>query len=133
MVIWLRLIPAYAMVIQPKIASVRLKTFRPQPDSESLMFGIFTTEKIPAGTYIYELIGLMAQTQYENHSNLSEIYAHPDQNKGQGPRVLFGPIRFLNHECKLSNVEVRNVLDSCVRSFNIYCSLLLYATPMLLL
>lgn len=131
-VIWLRLIPAYAMVVQPVPASIHLKKFRSQLDSNSWTFGIFATEKIPAHTIIYELMGLMAQNPYEHHSDLSEIYAHPDQKKGQGPRVLFGPIRFINHECRKSNAEVCILLDYCMHLFNSQCSFLLYGTPMLL-
>ena len=71
MVIWLRLIPAYAMVMQQMLASAHLKKVQSQLDSNSWMFGLFTTEKIPAGTIIYELMRLMAQNLYEQHLDLS--------------------------------------------------------------
>lgn len=119
MIILFRLIPAYAMVIQPvSIASVRLRKFRPQSTREAWTFGIFATEKIPAGIFLYELMGLMAENPYQKHSDLSEVYPHPAQNKGQSPRVLFGPIRFVNHECQ-SNCEVRTLPDFHASSFNL--------------
>ncbi|KAF8803048.1 SET domain-containing protein, partial [Phlegmacium glaucopus] len=68
-------------------------------------FGVVARNVLHKGIYLYELLGMMAADSEAMHSRLSEIFPHPTQKKGTDPRILFGPARFINHDCKLSNVE----------------------------
>jgi hypothetical protein len=58
------------------------------------------------GEYIYELAGLVPTDNLADHTNLSVITPHADQGEVLEPRVLFGPIRFINHHCVSHNVQV---------------------------
>ena len=75
---------------------------------EKKEFGVEASRKFSKGEYIYELVGLVPMDGSENHSELSAITPHIDQELGEAlePRVLFGPIRLINHHCKQYNVEV---------------------------
>jgi len=72
-----------------------------------LGFSVEARKDIPGGVYIYEMMGMMAADTEATHSKLSEITPYPSQRKKKGkePRVLFGPARFINHDC-CPNVEV---------------------------
>lgn len=72
-----------------------------------LGFSVVARKNLPEGIYIYELTGMMAADGEAIHSRLSEITPYPSQRKVKGcqPRVLFGPARFINHDCN-PNVEV---------------------------
>lgn len=70
-------------------------------------FGIIARRFIQEGEYIYELPGMIAKTSRPNiQSTLSIIIPHHRQNQGSEERVLFGPLRFVNHICKGSNITV---------------------------
>jgi hypothetical protein len=58
------------------------------------------------GEYIYELAGLVPTDNLAEHTNLSVITPHVDQGEVLEPRVLCGPIRFINHHCVSHNVQV---------------------------
>lgn len=70
-------------------------------------FNVVAKTDISKGEVLVELSGVMASDFDEEHSHLSEVTAHDKQRgpKGVG-RLLVGPIRFVNHDCKLNNVEV---------------------------
>jgi hypothetical protein len=69
-------------------------------------FGVEACRKFCTGEYIYELVGLVPIDGKAKHTELSVTTPHIDQGEALEPRVLFGPIRFINHHCKDSNVEV---------------------------
>jgi hypothetical protein len=69
-------------------------------------FGIVAKEDLPPDTFLYELAGMLSVDYVDDTTNvittrLSEIRA-VDGTK----RVLFGPIRFVNHSCD-ANAVVR--------------------------
>jgi hypothetical protein len=63
---------------------------------------------------IYPLIGLMPVDARAEHSRLSEIHPHTSQvgqkAKAEKPRILVGPLRFVNHACRSYNAEVSDLL-----------------------
>lgn len=72
-----------------------------------LGFGIIARKFIKKDESIYELIGLMPGDDKAARTDLSVIQPHPDQNQSKrAHRVLFGPVRFLNHLCHSSNAAV---------------------------
>lgn len=76
-----------------------------EQDHSVLGFGVRAAQNIQKGDYIYELSGLLAADGATPHTRLSESI--PFGNAGQDRRVLFGPIRFVNHLCVHFNAEVR--------------------------
>ena len=96
------------MVINPcsvvKLSCIRLG------QEETLGFAIHATRPIPKGLRISELVGMMPSDNKWPSSDVSRIKpsaAHNQSNRVE--RVLFGPIRFVNHICAMPNVEVNNV------------------------
>jgi hypothetical protein len=70
-------------------------------------FAIHARRAIQENEVIHELIGMMPLDNDTPHSRLSEITPHPAHNQSaQDPRILFGPIRFINHLCLHFNAEV---------------------------
>lgn len=98
-----RLLAAYGMVVEGCSADVRLKVIL---TGGHLQFAVTATRDLPKGVYLYELAGIMAADTEALHSRLSEITPHRSQGKGTVPKILFGPARFVNHDCKNANVEV---------------------------
>ena len=93
------------MVVNP-ISPVKLVQ-RPMIPNGPRGFGIIARRFIQEGEYIYELPGMIAKTSRPNiQSTLSIIIPHHRQNQGSEERVLFGPLRFVNHICKGSNITV---------------------------
>lgn len=68
-------------------------------------FGVQARRKILAENFISELFGLMAIDVDTPHTKLSEINPASDQEGPSKPRLLAGPMRLANHDCK-PNVEV---------------------------
>ena len=84
-------------------AEVALKT---RQINGELGFSVVAKIDLPEGVYVYQLFGMMAADSEAIHSRLSEIIPYTSQRKkGKHPRVLFGPARFINHDC-CPNVEV---------------------------
>lgn len=73
----------------------------------TLGFSVVAVKDLPKGAYLYQMFGVMAADTEAAHSKLSEITPYPSQmrTKGKEPRVLFGTLRFINHNCS-PNVEV---------------------------
>ena len=70
-------------------------------------FSIHARCAIQKNQVIHELIGMMPLDNDSPHSRLSEITPHPAHNQSpQNLRILFGPIRFINHLCLHFNAEV---------------------------
>jgi hypothetical protein len=69
-------------------------------------FGVRACRDFLAGEYVYELAGLVPTDSSADHAGLSAIMTHVDQGETLESRVLFGPIRFVNHHCTASNVQV---------------------------
>ncbi len=70
-------------------------------------FSIFARRDLEACEVLYELVGLIPEDTRASHSQLSEIMPHQSQvvNARKG-RILFGPIRFVNHDCITFNADV---------------------------
>jgi hypothetical protein len=107
-----RCIAAYALVIQPK-STVRLykRRMSQQVGHRHLGFGVRAAQKIHKGDYIYELSGMLATDNDTPHTRLSETI--PFGGASQDQRVLFGPIRFVNHRCVHFNAEVSFYIRFC--------------------
>ena len=74
---------------------------------ESLGFAIHATAAITTGSEIRELAGLMPKDGRAKHSEVSCIRPSSEHNQSSRvQRVLFGPIRFINHICDKPNAEV---------------------------
>lgn len=74
-------------------------------------FGVQASRKFCKGEYIYVLVGLMPTDSLAKHTELSAMVPHKDQEETMESRVLFGPIRFINHHCEMYNVEVSKWLS----------------------
>jgi hypothetical protein len=70
-------------------------------------FGVKACRDFHPGEYVYELAGLVPTDSAAVHTGLSCTIPHVDQGQPLEPRVLCGPIRFVNHHCVSRNVEVR--------------------------
>ncbi|KAJ7668566.1 hypothetical protein DFH06DRAFT_1378337 [Mycena polygramma] len=73
-------------------------------EGNPVQFGIMTKVHIPADTLIYELVGQLSSDSVdgearEKTTSLSEMSAFDGSS-----RVLFGPIRFVNHSCDANTV-----------------------------
>ena len=87
-------------------ATVRLYKRRMGNDNYGqLGFGVRAMRAISKGEYVYELSGLLAIDNDTPHTRLSESTPFGDLTRER--RVLFGPIRFVNHRCIDFNAEVR--------------------------
>ncbi|KAF6741027.1 hypothetical protein DFP72DRAFT_1085190 [Ephemerocybe angulata] len=93
---------AYGVVVA-RDSAVRLGVARMGASSEK-GFGIFARDAIPAGTTIWDAIGVMPGDNRASHSDLSAIRVAAGQNQSTGAeRVLLGPLRMLNHRCRSFN------------------------------
>ncbi|KAJ3538264.1 hypothetical protein NMY22_g5236 [Coprinellus aureogranulatus] len=94
---------AYSMILSPS-SFVRLRTIPMGPTMQK-GFAIFARYDIADQASIWELIGMMPGDNRAKHTNLSSITPHPEQNQHTGvPRILFGPLRMVNHRCKSFNI-----------------------------
>jgi len=93
------------MIIHPD-AAVKLSTVTFGPN-KNIGFAIHARRSIVKDEMIPELIGMMPMDNKTPHTNLSSIQPHIAQNQHhRSERVLFGPIRFINHLCINFNAEV---------------------------
>lgn len=90
-----RFITAYSLVIS-KEATVRLSTVR-FPGTRR-QFGIKATVPLVAEEIIYDLVGCFCSDVSAEHSGLSVV-----KSEDGSSRVLYGPIRYVNHGCHPSN------------------------------
>lgn len=68
---------------------------------------IHARKNIQKNQTIYELIGMMPHDNDTANTHLSEITPVPGQDQSLGElRILFGPIRFVNHLCRDFNAAV---------------------------
>lgn len=96
------------MVINP-LSPVKLVQ-RPIGIDGERGFGIVAKRFIKEGEYIFELPGMIAKTSAPSlQTQLSMIIPHRRQKQGTTARVLFGPLRFVNHICKGFNVTVSRI------------------------
>ncbi|KAF8221993.1 hypothetical protein L208DRAFT_1324861 [Tricholoma matsutake] len=94
-----RILRAYTAVILDS-SDMRVKVI-----SNKREFGIEASRAFRPGEYIYELVGLVPTDNLADHTNLSVVTPHVDQGEALEPRVLFGPICFINHHCVSHNVQ----------------------------
>lgn len=80
-------------------------------------FGIEASVDLSKGEIIYELAGLTATDSKTPHSELSAIMTHPSQGMVEKSRILFGPIRFVNHLCSNFNAEVSALINMIMPLF----------------
>ncbi|KAF9522475.1 hypothetical protein CPB83DRAFT_899611 [Crepidotus variabilis] len=108
---------AYTLVINPN-ASVKLSTINISPDKVK-GFAIHSTKFIPKDFTIKELVGLMPYDNNTAHTRLSEITPAPSQDQQLGQvRILFGPIRFINHLCV--NFNTAYIDEPATSTFYVY-------------
>lgn len=83
--------------------------------TETRGFAIHAAKAIEKGHAIHELIGLMPKDGKAKHSEVSSVKPSVYHNQStRVERVLFGPIRFLNHICSTPNTEVISQLRGLV-------------------
>lgn len=76
--------------------------------TKTLGFAIRAATDIAKGTELRELAGLMPKDGRAKHSEVSCIRPSSEHNQSSRvQRILFGPIRFLNHICDNPNAEVQ--------------------------
>lgn len=75
-------------------------------EGQKTELGVKASRSFGKGEYIYELVGHIPIDSLAEHTELSVIEPHVDQGEVLERRVFFGPIRFINHHCKLYNVQV---------------------------
>ena|ERR1700734_1598946 len=104
----MRVLSTYYLIVHED-SPVRLKKLeikspmqehQPAGRGEKYQFGVKAIEDIPTNVFIPELLGLMASDTEADHSGLSEIAPHPKQTGPTEPRMMIGPLRFVNHICK---------------------------------
>lgn len=67
----------------------------------NLQFAMFANRNIRSGEFLWELMGMMPIDSNGGHSKVSEMSPFKAD-----ARVLIGPIRFVNHQCRTFNCEV---------------------------
>ncbi len=70
-----------------------------QPPAQKFQFGIKAKVNIPQDVFIPELLGLMATNTSTEHSQLSIITPHSKNTGPRDPRIMIGPLQFVNHLC----------------------------------
>ncbi|KAJ7467347.1 hypothetical protein B0H11DRAFT_2306404 [Mycena galericulata] len=85
---------AYIVVIAPW-SVVRLKV-SPMGATQTRGFGVEAVLDLEENEFIYELSGLLSTDLDAEHTELSKTTSPEDGIE----RIIFGPIRFLNHDCK---------------------------------
>lgn len=99
---------AYGYIVSNPESGVRLRV-RLFAGGNERGFSITSTRDLVQHEVLYSLMGLMPDDAKAEHSRLSEIEPHPSQlhNKANAekPRILIGPIRFINHACRSYNAE----------------------------
>ncbi|KAJ7430293.1 hypothetical protein FB451DRAFT_1324664 [Mycena latifolia] len=87
---------AYAILLAPWSA-VRLRVCALGPQ-QKVQFAIFAQANIPADAFLWELSGALSKDDEKNthHTHLSEMAGYD----GRTTRILYGPIRLVNHSCK---------------------------------
>lgn len=75
---------------------------------QGLGFALYARRRIPEGAIIWEGIGMCPGDSNCPHSDLSCITIAPGQNQPAGSeRILYGPLRMVNHRCQTFNAQVR--------------------------
>ncbi|KAJ3529719.1 hypothetical protein NMY22_g8883 [Coprinellus aureogranulatus] len=101
---------AYAMLVSPD-SHVRLRVLPMGPFSHK-GFAVTARYDIPKLQYLWELVGLMPGDNDTAHSDLSAITPFHEQDQPvDAERVLFGPLRLVNHRCKEYNIEFMAIPD----------------------
>jgi hypothetical protein len=100
-----RCIAAYSMVVNPE-SCVKLSCVRMGVE-DTLGFAIHAVMPIKSQQVIYELVGLKPGDGKAENSQVLDIKPSPNPNQSTDvKRLLFGPIRFINHICSMPNAEV---------------------------
>ncbi|KAJ3515190.1 hypothetical protein NMY22_g14514 [Coprinellus aureogranulatus] len=95
---------AYSMLIDPQ-SRLRLRAIRMGPD-RAFGFGLFARQPIPANTELWEGLGVMPYDNSTPTTNLSLITVADGQDQRPGlARILYGPMRMVNHLCRTYNSE----------------------------
>ncbi|KAJ2912799.1 hypothetical protein MD484_g7604, partial [Candolleomyces efflorescens] len=97
-------IAAYALSIHPD-SSIHLKKLAMGPD-RTWGFGLVATRRICKGSTLWEALGMCPGDFSASHSELSCITIAKGQNQPAGAkRVMYGPLRMVNHRCRSFNAE----------------------------
>lgn len=86
-------------------------------DGERVTGGLKASTDIPAATYILTACGSMSSDVVDS-GGLSVIESKPEQLGPEGLRVILGPFRFVNHDCK-PNCQVSSQSPGLERSLTI--------------
>jgi hypothetical protein len=73
--------------------------------SGEISAGLRATSRIPTGTYLLTTCSSMAEDLSQG-GGFSVIESSESQLGPVGPRVLLGPLRFANHDCKQPTCQV---------------------------
>ncbi|KAK7020006.1 hypothetical protein R3P38DRAFT_2454383, partial [Favolaschia claudopus] len=96
-------IEAHAMFLAPW-APIQLKLFRYGADAPN-QFAVFATRAIPAGRIIYELVGQLSLDNVDGEAKKKTTQLSEMEARDGTSRVLYGPIRMVNHSCDASTYE----------------------------
>lgn len=103
-----RCISAYALAIHPE-SCVRLQKIR-MGRTQDWGFGLFARRPIAKGSTVWEAVGMCPVDGSSSHSELSCIKTAEGQNLPAGSeRVMYGPLRMVNHRCRTFNAEVESI------------------------
>ncbi|KAF6744046.1 hypothetical protein DFP72DRAFT_1079097 [Ephemerocybe angulata] len=102
-------ISAYSMLVIPS-SSTRLRTLDLGGQKG---FGVCARTPIPYNTTLHELLGMMPADNNTPHSGLSAITPSPSQDQPvNSERVLFGPLRLINHRCRTHNIAYMAIAET---------------------
>ena len=91
-----------------------VKMVRVAFDENKISGGLECTKFIPAATYILTASGSMSSDKF-GKGGLSVILRSPGQRGPENERLILGPFRFANHECKpncqVGFVEIVNMFS----------------------
>lgn len=76
-----------------------VKVMKVTHDGKEVSFGLKAHRDVQAGTYIKETCSSMSMDMIRG-SGPSIIEASGSQLEPHGPRLILGPFRFVNHDCK---------------------------------
>ncbi|KAF5335574.1 hypothetical protein D9611_003080 [Ephemerocybe angulata] len=95
-------ISAYGALLNPR-SQVKLKVI--PMDTVTKGFSLFARRDIPKGSYVWEAMGMVPADNASTSTLLSTTETTAEQNQPSGEeRVLYGPVRMINHRCKTYNV-----------------------------
>uniref|UniRef100_A0A0W0G5G7 SET domain-containing protein n=1 Tax=Moniliophthora roreri TaxID=221103 RepID=A0A0W0G5G7_MONRR len=99
---------AYPMVFLLKDRAVSLKQRKGSGEDGTRGFCVIATRNLTQNKFLFKLMGSTQEGKINiPHTQLSEIASQPRDEffDGEGPYILAGPIRYVNHDCQQWDAE----------------------------